>query len=154
MPLHWKNTVYIHEENKKKLIILPAGLGQRITFSDYAVVLTICGFESRQRQEVFLLSETSVLALWPIHPPMQWVRLSLLFPGDKGPERELNTLPSSAEVKNEWSCTSSSPMCLYGVTERSLIFYRYNPTRFIKGWKLVSFLREECKLMSIEEREI
>jgi hypothetical protein len=53
---------------------------------------------------------------------MQWVQGLLLFPGRNRPEHELNTLPSSAEVKNEWSCTSSSPMYLHGVTETSLIF--------------------------------
>jgi hypothetical protein len=45
------------------------------------------------------------------------------------------------------------PLCLHGVTEASFNFYLYNPTRFIKGRNLACFLREECELMSIEERE-
>jgi hypothetical protein len=82
---------------------------------------------------------------------MQWVRVLLLFPRVKRPERELNThlvprLRMSGAVP-------LLPLCLHGVTEASFYFYLYNPTRFIKGWNLVCFLREECKFMSIEERE-
>jgi hypothetical protein len=30
-------------------------------------------FDSLQRQEIFLFSKYSRLALWPIQPPIQWV---------------------------------------------------------------------------------
>jgi len=38
------------------------------------------------------------------------------FPGVKGPGREANSSPpSSAEVKNEWKYTSTSPIRIRGV---------------------------------------
>jgi hypothetical protein len=47
------------------------------------------------------------------HPAyFQWVTAS--FPGVKRPGREANQSPPSiAEVKNEWGCTSSSPIHLH-----------------------------------------
>jgi hypothetical protein len=48
-------------------------------------------------------------------PPVQWVRGA--FPlGVKRLEHEaLHSSPSSAEVKNAWSDTSTHPISLYGV---------------------------------------
>ena len=44
-------------------------------------------------------------------------------PGIKRPEREVNqSLQSSAEVKNEWSCTSAVPIRLRGVTRGNSAF--------------------------------
>jgi hypothetical protein len=38
------------------------------------------------------------------------------FPGLKQPGSEAdNSPPSSAKVKNAWSCTSTPPICLHGV---------------------------------------
>jgi len=46
--------------------------------------------------------------VWPTQPPIQWVPASL-SPGIKRPKREADQSPSpSAEVKNAWSCTSTS----------------------------------------------
>jgi hypothetical protein len=50
---------------------------------------------------------------------IQWVRG--FCPGVKRSGREVNhSLPSGAEVKNEWGCTSSSPVCLRDVDRESL----------------------------------
>jgi hypothetical protein len=39
------------------------------------------GFESRQKQNIFLISETSRQTLGPVQLPIQWV--PVLFPGGK-----------------------------------------------------------------------
>jgi hypothetical protein len=52
----------------------------------------------------------------PSSYPMGTGALSL---GVKRPGREANhSPPSSAEVKNAWSCTSTPPICLHGVVLR------------------------------------
>jgi hypothetical protein len=45
-------------------------------------------------------------ALRPTQPPIQWV--PLFFPGGKGVSSRVN-------VNNEWSYTSTPPLCLHGV---------------------------------------
>jgi hypothetical protein len=50
---------------------------------------------------------------------MQWVLL--FFPGVKPPGREVNHAPpSTVEVKNEWSCSSTPPICLLGKKKEKL----------------------------------
>ena len=46
--------------------------------------------------------------------------------GKKRPEREVNhSPPFSAQVKNEWSCTSTLAICLHGLGREGVItFYR------------------------------
>jgi hypothetical protein len=54
-------------------------------------------------------------------PPIQVVLG--FFLGVKQPEREVNyLLPSSAELKYEWSYTSAPPICLYGVGRENCTF--------------------------------
>jgi hypothetical protein len=54
-------------------------------------------------------------ALVPTHPPIQWVPGALSL-GVKRPKREADhSPPSSAEVKNAWSYTSTPPFRLHGV---------------------------------------
>jgi len=66
------------------------------------------GFSSRQGQSWnFFFSTASRPALRPTQPPIQRV-LGTLTPGVKRSGRDVNySHPSSAEVKNAWSCTSS-----------------------------------------------
>jgi hypothetical protein len=53
--------------------------------------------------------------LGPTQPPIQWV-LGALSLGIKPPGCEADySLPSSAEVKNAWSCTSTPQIHLHGV---------------------------------------
>jgi hypothetical protein len=50
----------------------------------------------------------------PIQPTIQWALR--FFPGVKRSGIGIDqSPPSSAEVKNEWSCASTPPICLYGV---------------------------------------
>jgi len=53
-----------------------------------------------------------VPALGPTQPPIQWVS-GVLYLGVK---READhSPPSSAEVKQAWSCTATPRICLHGV---------------------------------------
>jgi hypothetical protein len=62
-------------------------------------------------------SKTPRPALRPTQLPVQWV------PGVKRPWREVNlSSPSSAEVKNEWSCASVSRIRLHGVGREKFRF--------------------------------
>jgi hypothetical protein len=66
-------------------------------------------FESRQKLGIFLFTTVSRPTLGPTQPPIQWIPGALSL-GVKRPGREANhSPPSSAEVKNAWSCTSTSP---------------------------------------------
>jgi hypothetical protein len=72
------------------------------------------GFESWQGPGIFLFTIVSRPALWLTQPPIQWVRGTLSL-GVKRPGCGADhSPPSSAEVKNEWSC-SPSPICLHGM---------------------------------------
>jgi hypothetical protein len=56
---------------------------------------------------IFLFATVSSPALGPTQPPIQWVPGALSL-GVKWPGREADhSPPSSAEVKNSWSCTST-----------------------------------------------
>jgi hypothetical protein len=88
-----------------------------------------------------MLLITSTPALGPTQPPVQWVTGALSL-GIKWPGHEAeHTLPSSAEVKNVWSCISTPPyvflawwlvkqrICLNGVVlikhRNSITLYRF-----------------------------
>jgi hypothetical protein len=59
--------------------------------------------------KVFLFSKLSSLCLGTTQPPIPWI-LRIVSLGVKRPEREADeSPPPSAEVKNEWSCTSVLP---------------------------------------------
>jgi hypothetical protein len=64
---------------------------------------------------IYFITPQIKTALGPTQPPIQWVRGALSL-GIKRPGREADhSPPSSAEVKNTWSFTSTPPMCLHGV---------------------------------------
>jgi hypothetical protein len=73
------------------------------------------GFDSRQGLGIFLFATASRPAVRPTQPPIQWVpgvtstRVKWL-----GHEAE-HSAPSSAEVKNAWSYTSTPPIRLHGL---------------------------------------
>jgi hypothetical protein len=65
------------------------------------------GFESRQGLRIFLYTTASRPVLGPTQPPVQWVTGALSL-GIKRQDREADhSPPSSAEVKNGWSYTST-----------------------------------------------
>jgi hypothetical protein len=65
-------------------------------------------FESWYELGIFLLSTASRLALGPTQPPIQWVTWALSL-GIKRPGREADhSPPTSAEIKNAWSYTSTA----------------------------------------------
>jgi hypothetical protein len=69
-------------------------------------------FDSRQRLGIFLFTAVPGPAVGPTQPPIQWVTGTLSL-GIKRPGREADHLaPSSAEVKNAWSYTSTPPYVL------------------------------------------
>jgi hypothetical protein len=67
----------------------------------------VLGFDSRRVLGIFLFTTASRTALRPTQPPIQWVP-GAPSPGVKRPGREADrSPPSSAEVKNAWSYTST-----------------------------------------------
>jgi hypothetical protein len=63
-------------------------------------------FESRKALGIFLIT-TPIPALGPTQPPIKWVPVALSL-RIKQPVREAEySLPSRAEVKNEWNYTST-----------------------------------------------
>jgi hypothetical protein len=72
-------------------------------------------FESRQGLGIFLFTTASRPALGPIYPPIQWVPEALSL-GVKRPGRKADhSHPSTADVTNTWSYTSTSSIRLHGV---------------------------------------
>jgi hypothetical protein len=67
----------------------------------------VLGFDSRQWLGIFLFTTASRTALGPTQLPIKWVPGALSL-GINRPGHEANhSLPSSAEVKNSWSYTST-----------------------------------------------
>jgi hypothetical protein len=65
------------------------------------------------------------------HSNLLWGPPTLLFNGSwssfqgiKWPEHETDhSLPSTAEVKDEWRCVSPPPVCLHGMDNNNLLLY-------------------------------
>jgi hypothetical protein len=73
------------------------------------------GFECRKGLGISLFTTAPWPALGLTQPPIQWVPANLSL-GVKRPGREAHhSPPSSAEVENAWSSTSTPPVCLHGV---------------------------------------
>jgi hypothetical protein len=89
------------------------------------------GFETRKGLG-FLFTTASRLALGRTQPPIQWAPGALSL-GVKRPEREAeHSLPSSAEVKNMWSYTSTTQyafMAWCSVTAQEHL-YLYSVNRY------------------------
>jgi len=72
-------------------------------------------FNFQQRQQIFLVSKMSTLALMSNQPSVQWIQGSL-HPGIKQLGQEVDQSPSSGtEVKNDRSYTSTPSLYLLGV---------------------------------------
>jgi len=71
-------------------------------------------FESRQGKGYFLFATASRLVLGPTKSLIQRVP-GALSPGVERPGHEADHSPTSVEVKNAWSYTSTLPIRLHGV---------------------------------------
>jgi hypothetical protein len=73
------------------------------------------GFESRQGLEIFLFTIEFRVALGHTQPPIRYAP-GVLSLGVKRPRCEADhSPPSSAEIRNAWSYTSTPPIRLHGV---------------------------------------
>ena len=91
--------------------ILGAWITQSVQWLRYA--LDGPGFKTRNEQEIFPISKTSKPALGPTHRS---------FLGVKRPGRDADhSSPTSAEVKDGWSYTSTPTICLHGVDRNNVI---------------------------------
>ena len=95
----------------------------------------------------------------PKCPYWLWDAPSLLFsgyqasfPGLKWPECEVNhSLPFSAKVKDEWSCTSALPLCLHGMDRENFSFYFFIAihivvVKAVKPYANITFLTPVSRL--------
>jgi hypothetical protein len=65
------------------------------------------------------------------HPASYSLGTGVLLLGINQPQHEANhSPPSSLEVKNEWSCTSASPICLYGIHRDNITFHIWIVNKF------------------------
>ena len=78
----------------------------------------------------FSLLQTFRPFLVPIQPPVEWYR------GIKWYRLEVNSLPSSADVKKQWSYTSIPPTYLHGVDRGIFIFLFYSSDYSVYVWMI------------------
>jgi hypothetical protein len=84
---------------------------------------------SLEKEILFLLHKEISQRSW-VHPVSYSIVIGVLFPGSKRPERGVNhSLSSNTKVKNEWSYTSTSPICINGVDKEISNFIH-----FISSW--------------------
>ena len=102
------------------------------------------GFECRRRQQIFF----SVKSPDPFcgSPTLYSTSLGAIFRGFLGPLREADhSTPSTVKVKNEWSYTSTSSICLQGLDTESFNFYReYCKKKNFPGAKCIGRWRSKC----------
>jgi hypothetical protein len=112
--------ISIHDDRpESNVILITTSLNKEepgwLSFTALGYGLDGRGFESWQRLGIFLFTTVPIPALGPTQPPIQWVPWALSL-GLKWPEREADhSPPSSAEVNNEWSYSSTPPIRLHGV---------------------------------------
>jgi hypothetical protein len=84
----------------RKQIFHRCKYGNRDSEADVTTTMRLdnLGFESQKRQEIFSFSKTSIPAVQPTQPPIQWTPVAL-SPGEKNLGRKADRLPPfSAEV--------------------------------------------------------
>lgn len=103
---------------KVALPVGPSGVGRIILASKRGLIL------SAKRSALFQFC-VQKLPDWLWDPPSPlFIRYWGSYPGIKRPGRDVDHIPlASAEIKDEWSCTSAHAMCLPGLT--SLLYYFY-----------------------------
>jgi hypothetical protein len=131
-----------HKRDSSDCIVLSADSVQclwvqSVQWLDYR--LGDVGFNSWQGKEIFVFSKTCRQALMPTQPPIK------LVPGGKMVGHEADHSPlSSARVKNEWSYTSPSPVCLLIMCRDNLIFIFYRFCRWIPTVQSKTLLPPVC----------
>jgi hypothetical protein len=81
-------------------------------------VILMIGAHHRMRNWallIFLFTTASRTALGPTQPPIQWVPGALSLGIERAGREADHSPPSSADVKNAWSYTYTSPIRLHGV---------------------------------------
>jgi hypothetical protein len=96
--------------------------------------------------EIFLCTTASRTALGSTQPPTQWVPEALSLRVKRRGREADHSPPSSAEVQNAWSYTSTPPIRLHGVVLGSAHGQFYLPLRTCKA----RFVRTETKNMRFE----
>jgi hypothetical protein len=88
----------------------------RVQWRAMALAVLEIGFQYHRFNElIFLFTTASRTSLGPTQPPIQWVPGALSL-GVKRPGQEAEHSPlPSAEIKNAWSYTSTTPVRLHGV---------------------------------------
>jgi hypothetical protein len=110
-----------------------AAIAQSVQCCATGWTIGVLGFHSRQGLGIFLFTTASTTALGPTQPPIQWVpgalSLRLKRPGSEAD----HSPPSSAEVKNAWSYTSTPPIRLHGLVKHrdNFTFLPLTPTWLI-----------------------
>jgi hypothetical protein len=106
---HHFSTILIHWFN---LLLFDSSVGIAL---GYRWMIGVLGFDSRRGLGIFVFTTASRTALGPTQTPIQCV-LGTLSLGIKRPGREADdSLPLMLRSKNEWSYTSTPPICLHGV---------------------------------------
>jgi hypothetical protein len=116
-------------------------------------MIRVLGFDCWWGLGIFLFTTVSRTALGPTQPPIQWVP-GLLSLGVKQLRHEADhSPPSSAKVKNAWSYTSTSPICLHGwclVKHRDKLYlYLLHPVcgfalSYVANIRIVVILYDNC----------
>jgi hypothetical protein len=83
------------------------------------------GVEPWEVQELLLFSKKSIPTLGPTQLPIQWIPSSVREVNRPGSKLDILP-PSSAEVMNEWSHTSTHFICLHGVQRDSFNFTNHS----------------------------
>ena len=94
------------------------------------------GFDSWRRQKICLLPKTPISDLGSNHPPIPWIREIFPRRWNRRMRETDQASQSITEVKKEWSCNSSPPICLHGVHNEILLLLP--PTSRTSKWPLLS----------------
>jgi hypothetical protein len=118
---------------------------------------------SRWGLGIFLFTTASRTALGPTQPPIKWVPGALSLGVNRSGREADHSPPSSAEVKNAWSYTSTPPIRLHGVVLSSAQGQLYLPLPlptllhsliyveifFSAFWFQISFIRSDVNVLTV-----
>jgi hypothetical protein len=115
----WKDKENVPLNLKKKVLKLYQHLlldhSQNSEWLKSMQQIPVPGFDSQRGLGIYLFTTVSRTALGPAQPPIQWVPGALSLEVKRPGRGADHSPPSSAEVNNAWSYTSTSPISLHGV---------------------------------------